>query len=198
MFYPDETVESIKSRAINLKRLGWKIEDISNELGISSKTVWMYTRNIPHPNNIHAKKPLQKSAQTLSIELAEILGYLSSEGCDYDNIDNHLGFDKRRGKYYRRNIKRSTIEFTNTDEGLKTHFKNIFEKVFGYSRNFKKNGNFVINRIEVVKYLRTYSRFGSKRWRVPKQITEGYKIMKCAFCRAFFDGDGTIEMNRNE
>ncbi|MDD5651017.1 MAG: LAGLIDADG family homing endonuclease [Candidatus Nanoarchaeia archaeon] len=188
----------LKNKAIKLKKLSWKIEDIAKELNISSRTVSKYTQTVPHPNNVHAKKPLSNSAKILTIELAEILGYICAEGCDSDYIDNHWGYDKRRGKSYRRSSKRVSITFSNTDEGLKKHFINIFNKVFGYSRHFNKSGNFCINRIEVVKYLRDYSLFGSKRWKVPKQIKNANNKIKSAFCRAYFDGDGTIETKKKE
>jgi hypothetical protein len=47
---------------------------------------------------IHARQPLPVSARNMSIELSEILGYLASEGSDYDRIDDHLGFDNRKKK----------------------------------------------------------------------------------------------------
>lgn len=147
---------------------------------------------------IHARQPLLISARNMSIELSEILGYLASEGSDYDRIDDHLGFDKRRNKAYRRHIKRTIIEFSNTDKALQKHLTELMKNVFGYTPNFSKNGSLKINRVEVVKFLREFSRFGSWRWNVPRQVTTSSNEIKAAFCRAFADGDGTIEQKKKE
>lgn len=189
----------LKNEAIKLKKFGLKIEEISEKLGISSKTVWRYTRGVPHPKNIHVRKPLPDFAKILSVELSQILGYLAAEGCDYDRIDNHIGFDKRRNKAYKRHIKRTIIEFSNTNQIIQDNFRGLIDKVFGYSPKFSKKGTLRINRVEVVKHLRGYSRFGSKMWSVPKEILDSKdKILKSAFCRAFADGDGTVDIIKKE
>lgn len=91
------------------------------------------------------------------------------------------------------------IEFSNTNIKIQKRFKYLMKKVFNYPVKFYKNGNLKINRINVIKNLRSYTRFGSHRWKVPKQIlySKNEKI-KSRFCRAFFDGDGTIEAKKKE
>jgi len=188
----------LKYKAIILKKRGIKISSIAKTIRKSERTVNKYTKGIPHPNNI-GLKPLPKSANGLSIKKAEILGYLSSEGTDYKTVEKRWEFHKNRNKFYWRSRKRSVIEFSNTNNILLKHFQNLMNFIYGYIPKINKKSMIRINRIKVMKDLRKYSRFGSRRWRVPAEIlNSNNKTIKKSFCRAFFDGDGTIELKKKE
>jgi hypothetical protein len=188
---------NLVNEAKKLKRKGQKIEEIAKKLGVSDRTVLKYTVGIPHPNNIHALKPIPKNAKFLTNEKVEILGYLAAEGSDYDRIDNHLGFDKRRGKSYKRNIKRSRIEFSNLNKTIQKRFQYLCKKVYDFIPPVSSNGTMRLYRLEIVRDIRKYSRFGSKKWSVPFQISRGKdKIKKKLFCRAYFDGEGFVYVER--
>src|SRR3989344_1975763 len=111
----------LKNKIIKLKRRGLHISDISKELGISDRTVNKYSKNVPHPYRKSLIK-LSKFAKKFSLEKAEILGYLCSEGNDNAYFDRGIWFDKRRGKYYRRNDYKESIDFSNMNNVIQNRF----------------------------------------------------------------------------
>ena len=190
------TLMNLKHRAIILKKNGLKISSIAESIGKSERTVNRYTQDIPHPNL--GLKNLPKTAILLSKEKAELLGFLAAEGTDYVSTDNHWEFHKNRGKFYKRERKRSFIEFSNTNDIILERFVYLLDRVYCYRPSIKKNGNIRIRRIKVMNDLRRYSKFGSHKWSVPKSMLTSNVWLKGLYCRGYFDGDGTVETHKKE
>jgi hypothetical protein len=186
------------NKIISLKSKGLKIERIAQCLGISARSVQKHSINFPHPNR-RSQKTIPKSADSFSCEKAEILGYLASEGCEYRTVSSYKEFDYRRNKTYRRTKKSAIIEFSNEDVILQKRFIFLMKKVFNYDTKFNKNGSLKILRKQVIKNLNRHMKFGSHYWSVPNSIlNSNNSLAKKLFCRAFCDGDGTVEMNKKE
>jgi intein/homing endonuclease len=186
------------NKIISLKSKGLKIERIAQDLGISARSVQKHSINFPHPNR-RSQKTIPESANRLSYEKAEILGYLASEGCEYETECKYVEFDPRRNNTYKRMKKSVIIEFSNKDTTIQKHFQDLMKKVFNYETNFDKKGSLKILRKQVIKNLNIYIIFGSHKWKVPSSILNSKDLMiKRMFCRAFCDGDGTLEMNKKE
>lgn len=190
--------QSVINKIIALKSKGIKIEDIAKNLGISARSVQKYSVNFPHPNR-RSQKPISRFAKLLSYEKVEILGYLASEGCEYETRTTYIEFDPRRNNTYKRKKIATIIEFSNKNLTIQKHFHNLMCKVFNYETNFTKNGSLKILRKQVIKNLKLYMKFGSHNWRVPEVVLKSKDLtIKKMFCRAFCDGDGTIETHKKE
>jgi hypothetical protein len=193
-----EITEEIINKIITLKSDGMKIEKIAKELGISARSVQKYSINFPHPNR-RSQKTIPELAESFSREKAEILGYLASEGCEYQTTSSYKEFDYRRNNTYQRTKKSTIIEFSNEDVILQKRFIFLMNKVFNYDTKFNKKGSLKILRKKVIRNLSRYMKFGSHYWSVPKDILNSdNSIVKKMFCRAFGDGDGTVEMDKKE
>jgi transcriptional regulator with XRE-family HTH domain len=184
--------EEIKKQIINLKKQGLHINEISERLGISDRSVNKYSKDFPHPNR-KSLIGLSDFAKKFSLEKAEILGYLCSEGNDNDFDKRYFIFDNRRDKSYYMRSKKEWINFSNTDKTLQNRFIYLMNFVYDYRLKPYKKGSFYIQRKEVVNDLRKYTSFGSRRWKVPKILFfNKYKNHAFRFIRAYLDGDGTV------
>lgn len=184
--------EKIKSELVALKKKGIPIVDICKKLGISDSSVTKHSKGIQHPNK-KILMPLPKSAKHFSVEKAEILGYLCSEGNDNDQNKIYPIFDKKRGKAYNCHVKKNWINFSNMDKTLQERFVYLMKSVYNYPLKFYRKGSFYIQRKAVVEDLRKYTLFGARRWRVPGILFERkYKNHALRFIRAYLDGDGTV------
>ena len=193
-----EVGPQIIEQIIELKKRGLHISEIASRFNISDSTVLKYSQHIPHPNK-KSLIPLPDSAKGLSIKKAEILGFLCSEGNDNNFIDNHIEYDKRRKKLYVRNMNKQWINFSNTDLAILKRFLYLMEMVYDYPLRYFKKGTVYIKRKEVVKDLRRYSLFGSRRWSVPKELfKKQYRNQAKRFIRAYFDGDGSVDYKWNK
>jgi len=159
--------EEIMKKIIDLKKHGLHINEISKKLGISDRSVNKYSKHFPHPNRKSLIK-LSKFSKKFSLEKAEILGYLCSEGNDNDFDKRYFIFDNRRGKSYYMRSKKNWINFSNTDKTLQGRFIYLMNLVYNYKLKPYKKGSFYIQRKKVVKDLRKYTSFGSRKWAVPK------------------------------
>jgi len=191
-----KVTKSLIKKAIYLKSKKMKIEEIAKTLGVSARTVQKYTVNFPHPNR-KILIPLPESARSLSKEKAEIIGYLCAEGCDFDTFPLYYEFDYRRNKTYKRLYKKSRVEFSNLNPTLQKRFQNIMFSVYNYKPKIDRIGNMKIYRTNIIKDLRSFTRFGSHKWNVPNAILNSLdNSIKSHFCRGYFDGDGTVDINR--
>gem|GEM_PF-1253484 len=129
-------------------------------------------------------------------KLAEVLGLLCAEGSHSIYVSEYLQYDKRRKKAYPRRQTIESIEFTNYDTSLMTHFTKLMHDLFTYSvpvTGTKRNKKARIRKKEVMKKLLEYTDFGHKKWRVPDFIKSGNHSIKAAFLRGLFDGDGSVD-----
>lgn len=185
---PEDKIKQI----IKLKKQGLHINEISKILCISDRSVNKYSKNFPHPNRISVIQ-LPNSSKKFSVEKAEILGYLCSEGNDNDFDKKYFIFDNRRNKSYYSRSNKCWINFSNTDKTLQNRFIYLMESVYNYRLRAYKKGSFYIQRKQVVSDLRKYTLFGSRRWWVPRILfLNKYKKHAFRFIRAYLDGDGTI------
>lgn len=181
-----------------LKKQGEHISEISLKYGISDSTVNKYSRSFIHPNRtIKILNPI--TADGLSCEKAEILGYLCSEGNDSNFISHFLEYDPRRKKSYLREVYREDINFSNMNKHIQDRFIFLMMAVYNYPLKAYKHGTVYIRRKEVIKDLRKYTLFGSKRWNVPKELFKPkYQKQARFFIRAYSDGDGTVDLKKKK
>jgi len=128
--------------------------------------------------------------ESLTPELAEILGLLCAEGCHIVSYTNH--WESERGKLrYRMNKKSERIEFYNKDMKLLLHYKKLLSKEFSYIPNITKDNKINIGKRNVIKHIINYTDLGNLRWRVPSLVDNSSMSVQIAFLRGYFDGDGT-------
>jgi len=188
----------VAQKAIVLKKRGMKMGDIAQDLCKSERTINRYTCGIPHPMKSSYGK-LPESSLGLSEEKAEILGFLFSEGTEYEINEKYLEFHKKRNKHYTRNRKRHYIEFSNTDDTLLKRFQYLMQKVYAHKVAVLNGSTIRIRPISIISDLNKYATFGSHKWSIPKDLMESNDIrIKSLFCRALFDGDGTLDIKKKE
>ena len=135
----------------------------------------------------------------MNSRIAEILGLLYSDGTFREYLSSYIRYDKRRPNPYRANQIKRFIEFTNTDFRLLKHFKNIVNKEFEYDPQIT-HSNHNVFRVSIVKNtvlneLCKYIKKGKDNWVAPESIINGKNILKVAFLRGFFDGDGSVDFS---
>jgi hypothetical protein len=187
---------SMKEKAISMKKNGKRIQDIAKKLGISDRTINKHSSHFPHPKK-KTQIPLPKSAIELTKEKAEIIGYICAEGNDNDNTGKYKEYDLRRRKFYNRDYIKKEINFSNMDKTIQERFIHLMSIVYDYPLKVYKRGSVYIKRKAVVEDLRKYTLFGSKRWNVPKELFEK-KYYECAkkFIRGYADGDGSVDTTK--
>jgi len=179
---------------IFLKRKGMKISEISKKYNLNDRTILRYTKGIVHPNkNLFV---LDEKFKKFSDLKAEILGFLSAEGCEVKYTTNYQYKDKRRPKAYIYTSSFHRIIFTNKDPYLINRFIFLMKKVYNYNAKVRSNGNIEINVKDIRDDLLKYSNFGSRRWSVPKIVFDGNLNIKKSWIRAYGDGDGSVEIPR--
>jgi hypothetical protein len=137
---------------------------------------------------------ISPKARNMTMEKAEILGFLTAEG----------EFHKReylRHANDRKNIrlqKTSDIYFTNTEPVLIKKFMDDFKIVYNYSPFYDdRKKRCVIRRIAIFEDLKRYGKVNSYSWGIPKQITSIKKFI-VSWLRGYFDGDGSVEFREKE
>ena len=134
----------------------------------------------------------------MSPEKAEILGLLCAEGTHYKYQSSYLEFFKNRGingKYYRRTKIIEAIEFTNLNQALLEHFRDLMSIVYDYSprpTGVKNSMKIRITKNAVISDLLKYTDFGCKKWTVPKEIPDSEADIIASFLSGIFDGDGSF------
>lgn len=133
----------------------------------------------------------------LSKEKAEILGLLCSDG-NYRNYNTtYKEFDKRRNNTYTRHQNKRIIEFANTNLELLEHFRKLLNKEYNYYPNIilsnKNVFRICITKNNVIDDLIGIANFGSSKWSITDEIILGNGVIKRAFIRGVFDGDGSVD-----
>lgn len=133
----------------------------------------------------------------LTVEKAEILGLLFSDG-NYRNYHTiYKEFDKRRNKTYIRHQNKRIVEFANTDIKLLNHFRKLLRKEYDYyPKIILSNKNVFrvcITKNNVLDDLTNIGNFGSLKWSVPIEIISGTEGVKKGFISGIFDGDGSVD-----
>lgn len=140
----------------------------------------------------------EEKINKMSSEKAEILGLLCAEGTYYRYYSTYYEFFKNRGvngKYYRRTKMIEAVEFTNLNEKLLQHFRSLMFKVYRYAprpTGIKTSIKIRIKKASVIQDLLKHTKFGCKKWRVPKELWNSENGTISSFIRGLFDGDGTI------
>jgi len=141
---------------------------------------------------------IKKKSQNLSPAKAEILGLLCAEGSYYKYLTVYNEFFKNRGRYYTIIKNVEAIEFTNLNDTLLQHFRELMLSVYDYApkpTGVKTSMKIRIKKKSVIKDLLKYSDFGCMKWRVPKEFFNSHVAIKASFIRGLFDGDGSINNN---
>lgn len=130
-------------------------------------------------------------------EKAEILGLLCAEGNYRGYIAVYFEKNRKRKAVYLRECWKEIIEFSNTDIPLLKHFVNLLFKEYGYRPKIIKSNNNVfrvcIAKNNVIRNLLKFTDFGCLKWTVPSSILKSNRLVKAAFIRGFFDGDGSVD-----
>jgi len=186
------------NRLRTLKKKGFHIYQISAKLNISDRTVNKYTIDISHKDR-RIPKEIPNKSKKFSKEKSEILGYLCSEGCEYNRILFYSSYDNRRNKKYPRKEKVSKVLFSNTNEVIQQRFIFLMKKVYNYNPKPDKRGNFSISRKRIIEDLHNYCNFGSRDWSVPYQLFDiKFREQAIYFIRAYCDGDATLEKKQRQ
>lgn len=125
---------------------------------------------------------------------AEILGLLCAEGSHYIYISEYDEYQPKRHRSFHRTVLKERIEFTNTNVKLLKHFQNLVNKVYNYlpkCRKILSCYKIAIIKKDVMNDILKYTDFGHLKWKVPKEVIKGNKLVKSAFVRGFFYGDGS-------
>lgn len=130
-------------------------------------------------------------------EKAEILGLLCAEGNYRGYVDIYFEKSRKRRTFYLRERWKEIIEFSNTDISLLQQFVDLLLKEYNYRPKIVKSNNNVfrvcITKNKIIRDLLSYTDFGCLKWRVPPVILNSDYLIKVAFIRGFFDGDGCID-----
>mgnify|MGYP001589606888 CR=1 FL=1 len=126
----------------------------------------------------------------INTEIAEIIGLLCAEGSYHNYSKKYWEYYKDRNKHYFRNRKTVYIQFANYDKKLLAHFRGLIKRVYNYDASLSWDRIRICKR-RVIKNLLNYTKYGHLKWKIPKDIINGSKIIKIRFLRGYFDGDGT-------
>ena len=124
-------------------------------------------------------------------EFAEILGLLCAEGSHIVSFSSYYTVEHGR-KTFRKNKGSERIEFYNKDEKLLFHYQSLLNKEFGYQSKVTKHGKINIGKRSIIREIIRHTELGHMRWRIPNSVISSDRIVKIAFLRGFFDGDGTV------
>jgi len=129
---------------------------------------------------------------SMSCDKAEIIGLLCSDGTHFVCYSEYMEWHNIRKKRYFKKRRTERIEFTNKNNDLLIHFRNLILKVYSETPKIK----FKWFKVRLIKKkflndLLRFTDFGWNKWRIPKQIIDNTKNVKAAFIRGVYEGDGT-------
>ncbi len=129
---------------------------------------------------------------TISTEKAEIIGLLCADGSHFVCYSEYMEWHNIRKKRYFKRRRTERIEFTNKNNGLLIHFRNLVLKVYGEAPKIK----FRFFKVRLIKKkfiydLLRFTDFSCEKWSTPKEIIKGSNDVKAAFIRGVYEGDGT-------
>lgn len=195
-------INKIKKLYIN----GKSYNEISYTLKLKKHIVWKIVKDISRNERIKLpqkgiKFDIKPSHKILSEEKARLIAYLSSDG----HVSKLKYYPKRKsltkfGVIYRGKINYSyKILFYNSNKEVVNKFISDFKKVYGIKLKYNKK------RIEVACYISTiyndlikYTSFGSREWRIPKEILFGNKSLKSEWIKAFCDAEAHVSKPNNK
>jgi len=128
----------------------------------------------------------------ISAEKAEIIGLLCADGSHFVYYSEYMEWHNIRKKRYFKRRRTERIEFTNKNNDLLVHFRNLILKIYGEAPKIK----FKFFKVRLIKKifindLLKFTDFGCDKWFIPKEIKNGTKNVKSAFIRGIYEGDGT-------
>lgn len=136
-------------------------------------------------------------SDNMTLEKAEILGLLCAEGNHRGYIAIYFEKNRKRKAVYLRECWKEIIEFSNTDVTLLRHFVSLLSNEYNYQPKIIKSNNDVfrvcITKNNVIRDLLKYTDFGCLKWSIPSSILKSDHLVKAAFIRGFFDGDGSVD-----
>jgi len=172
--------------AIRLKKeTNLNIYEIAEILNIERHSVSKWNRGIRKPFDIRSLEMINDS---LTLEKAYILGVLCGDGSIFVlNCNN--------GKHF-------IVKLEVIDKDFRDFFLKCLQKYYhhGGKSEYIKNTSFGIVKTYctisqhkgVFLDLARYGNFGTKTWRVPKEIFKSSNEIKYAFLRGLFDSDGGV------
>ena len=127
----------------------------------------------------------------ITTQLAEIIGLLCAEGSHIISYSSYWGKDRGKNRFYK-NDKSERIEFTNKDNKLLLHYKNLLLKEFNYDAKPTKHYKVNICKMSIIKNIISHTSLGHDKWKIPDSIVNSNDKIKVSFIRGYFDGDGTV------
>ncbi len=163
----EETIKGIiynKERAVPLKLLFALIDTLGERIGL------------PRKIGLRRSRKVIKVPETMSEDLAELLGLIISDGM----------------------IAGNSIRFFNNDEKLRARFNELIKRVFGISgkdRLFRTVMGIEVYSSLAAKVLRVFGipdKKKSRECKVPEEILKAPNDVVAAFLRGLFLGDGSV------
>lgn len=116
---------------------------------------------------------------------------LCAEGCYIDSINYYYAYDKRRDRIYFRKHRQIRIEFGNKNQKILDRFQDLVFAEYNY-KSSRATDRIKICKRNIIYDILSYTQLGHSSWTVPKAILNCSKIVKIAFLKGYFDGDGTL------
>jgi len=93
---------------------------------------------------------------------------------------------------------RGGVGYYNKNQLLLNKFREDFNKLFGVKMKMRKNREVIIRSVKRAKwFIKTFGEFGSKKWRIPKEIKNSNKKIKLEWLKAFFENEAYDEKRYN-
>lgn len=137
----------------------------------------------------------------ISPEKAEILALLCAEGSHRGYYDIYFEKSAKRKAVFLRERWKEIIEFSNTDVKLLHRFVDLLSNEYDYTPKITKSNKNVfrvcITKKKIIRDILNYTNLGCLKWNVPESVMKSTKVIKKAFVKGFFDGDGSVDFIRN-
>lgn len=160
-------------------------QEIAQTLNRSIGAIWLAAQN----NNLAKKKPIKATIPTeITPEISYILGALCGDG----NVSGHRIILPNSEREFVEEFQRCINIAFKTNYEIKSHFHkvNFINKEPWEGLMYSVS----VEQKNVVEYINSLGKFGSRDWRVPSCIRVGTLDMKASFIRGLFDSEATVHM----
>jgi hypothetical protein len=90
------------------------------------------------------------------------------------------------------------VGYYNKNQLLLDKFREDFNKLFGVKMKMRKNKEVIIRSVKRARwFIENFGEFGSKKWRIPKEIKDSSKEIKLEWLKAFFEDEAYDEKRYN-
>lgn len=190
-------------RVIELRESGLSQNKISEEIGVSSTTVWHWINSDRKPRFLYAKRQQREmieESKLLSNELAYIYGVLIGDGClEAGKLNNriYLGVCDKDFAYEFARVLKNWSGFEPTINKRKVN-PQPHKTIYGNLIISKKDQYIVrLGSKQIVEFLLDKIDNKTYTWKVPKDILKSKnEIIIASFLKGIFDSEGSIIYDR--